>query len=216
MLVPCANQHMMPTMGIVRDLALLVRSIGYGLEQLRRVNGDDSPLHASHHADERGSADDSARQPGDDFLLSISVGFNQGVVSNIDAIDVALIGILGATGAFAVFAVDKIRELALIPRWVAIGLLALSGLVSLAGYAHGFIGRSGRDVPRPALFVPDFTSARMSAVARAIRETILRSEENLEVRWFKRVTALTAIGLLIAGAVMVTYARLVGAVVGSF
>jgi hypothetical protein len=48
---------------------------------------------------------------GDDFLLSMSVGFNEGVLANIDSIDAALIGILGATVAFAVLTVDKIANL---------------------------------------------------------------------------------------------------------
>ena len=202
-----------PSSGIVRDLAWLANSIGYALEQFRCVHGESGARRGPKDADS-GSvrAEESVRQLGDDFLLSCAVGFNHGVMSNIDAIDLALIGILGATGAFAVFAVDKIRELAVIPRWVAIGLLASSGLVSLVGYAYGFIGRSARDVPRPTLFVLDFSSHGMTAVARAIRETVIRSEENIEIRWQKRVAALTAIGLLIVGAIMVTYARLVGPV----
>jgi hypothetical protein len=109
--------------------------------------------------------------------------------------------------------VDKIRELAAVSRWVAIGLLAASALTSLVGYAYGFVGRSTREVPRPAWFVPDFSLYGLKAVARAIRETMSRSEENLNIRRWKRIAVLTAIGLLIAGAVVVTYARLVGAVI---
>lgn len=117
---------------------------------------------------------------------------------------------MGATGAFAVLTVDKIRELAVAPRWVAIALLASSALASLAGYAYGFIGRTTRDVPRPLLFVPDFSLYGLRAVARAIRETVLESEENLAIRRRKRVVALLAIALLIAGAIVVSYARLAG------
>jgi hypothetical protein len=200
-----------PFSGIVRDLALLANSIGYGFEQFRRLNGESTAtLTTEQSADGSGVAQDSARQLGDDFLLSIAVGFNQGVLSNIDAIDSALIGVLGATGAFAVLTVDKLRELAAVPRWIAIALLASSALVSLAGYAYGFIGRSTRDGPRPALFVPDFSLYGLKAVARAIRETVRRSEENLHIRRRKRIVALAAIALLIAGAVVVTYARLLG------
>lgn len=196
-------------MHILRDLALLASSIGHEIEQFRRVNGVGAATRATEHADNgSGIAEVSARQLGDDFLLSIAVSFNQAVLSNIDAIDSALIGVLGATVAFAVLTVDKIRELPAVPRWIAITLLAFSGLVSLIGYADGFVGRSTRDGPRPALFVPDFTLYGLKAVARAIRETVRRSEENLNIRRRKRIVALLAIGLLIAGAVVVTYARL--------
>ncbi|HWT06658.1 MAG TPA: hypothetical protein VN224_12930 [Xanthomonadales bacterium] len=93
------------------------------------------------------------RQFGDDFLLSIVIGFNQGVLSSLDASDLALIGILGATAAFAVLTIDKIRELATAPRWIAIALLACAGILSLAGYAYRFIGRQQPGyVPRPAIF----------------------------------------------------------------
>ena len=198
-------------MGIVRDLASLASSISYRFEQMRRLNGDGAARRTTEKTDNAGaSAEDSTRRLGDDFLLSIAIGFNQRVLSNIDAIDTALIGIFGATGAFAVLTVDKIRELALAPRWVAVALLASSALASLAGYAYGFIGRTTRDVPRPLLFVPDFSLYGLRAVARALRETVLESEENLAIRRRKRVVALLAIALLIAGAVVVSYARLAG------
>jgi hypothetical protein len=140
----------------------------------------------------------------------MSVSFNQGIVANIDAIDAALIGILGATAAFAVLTVDKIRELASVPRWIAIALLALSGLVSLSGYAYGFVRGQPRDVPRPARFVPDFSLYGSKAIARAIHETVRRSEENLAIRGRKRILALTAVGLLILGSIVIAYARLTG------
>jgi hypothetical protein len=159
--------------------------------------------------------EDTMRRLGDDFLLSSAVSFNQGVLSNIDAVDAALIGILGAAGAFTVLTVDKIRELAVVPRWVAIGFLAASGLVSLYGYAHGFVGRHPRDVPRPTIFVPDFLRYGSKALVRATRETVRRSEENLDIRQRKRVASLIAIAFLITGAVVVTYARLSGVAVST-
>jgi hypothetical protein len=198
-------------MGIVRDLALLVHSIGHGFEQFRRANGDGARERTTERADNRTrNAGEPVREPGDDFLLACAIGFNQRVLSNIDATDTALIGILGATGAFTVLTVDKIRELAVVSRWIAIALLASSALASLAGYAYGFIGGATRDVPRPLLFVPDFSLDSLKAIARAIRETVLESEENLRIRRRKRVAALLAIALLIAGAVVVSYARVAG------
>jgi hypothetical protein len=132
------------------------------------------------------------------------------LASNIDAIDAALIGVLGATGVFAVLAVDKLRELAVWPRWIAISLFAASALSSFVGYAYGFINDQPRDVPRPALFVADFARNGSKALARALSAVVHASEQNMRIRTRKRVIALIAIGLLIAGAVVVTYARLTG------
>ena len=166
---------------------------------------------AESAADAAARARDVTRQLGDDFLLSIVVGFNQGVLSSLDATDSALIGILGATAAFAVLTIDKIRELAAIPRWIAIALLACSGVLSLAAYAYRFVGRHQPGyVPRPALFVPEFTLDGSKALARAIRAAVLQSESNLAILSRKRSVALTASVLLLTAAVVVTYARLAG------
>ena len=197
--------------GVLRDLTWFASSIGYGLEQFRGLlcagAGERAPDAVPRTSDLH---EDAARRLGDDFLLSSAVNFNEGVLSNIDAVDSALIGILGAAGAFTVLTVDKIRELAVVPRWVAIGFLAASALVSLYGYAYGFVGRHPRDVPRPTIFVPDFLRYGSKALVRATRETVRRTEENLDIRQRKRVASLIAIAFLIAGAVVVTYARLVG------
>ncbi|HEY0395607.1 MAG TPA: hypothetical protein VGD01_14005 [Candidatus Elarobacter sp.] len=188
----------------------LLLAFGYAMDSVRRSSGarDEEPTRAvgSRQAEER-------RQPGDGFLLSLSVSFNQGVVPNIDAIDAASIGILGATVAFAVLTVDKIREIAEFPRWMALTFLMLSGLVSSFGYAYGFVRGQPRDVPRPSRFVPDFSLHGSKALARATHETVRRSEENLRIRGRKRVMALGAVGLLIAGAVVIAYARLAGGTV---
>jgi hypothetical protein len=203
--------------GVLRDLAFLASSIGYGLEMVRGLIGVDAAESGPRAAVPQPSNlhEHPLRRLGDEFLLSSAVTFNQGVLSNIDAVDSALIGILGAAGAFTILTVDKMRELAVVPRWVAIGFLAASGLVSLYGYAHGFVGRHPRDVPRPTIFVPDFLRYGSKALARATRETVHRSEENLDVRQRKRVASLIAIAFLIAGAVVVTYARLSGVAVGT-
>jgi len=203
--------------GVLRDLALLASSIGYGLEQFCRVVGIDGAVSgpAAALSQPRDFHEEAVGRLRDDFLLSSAVNFNQGVLSNIDAVDSALIGILGAAGAFTVLTVDKIRELAVVPRWVAISFLAASGLVSLYGYAHGFVGRHPRDVPRPTIFVPDFLRYGSKALARATRETVRRSEENLDIRQRKRVASLIAIGFLIVGAIVVAYARLSGVAGGT-
>jgi hypothetical protein len=197
--------------GVLRDLTLLVSSIGYGLEQFRGLTGDDR-RHEMKSADVMtADAEDATRRFGDDFLLSIVIGFNQGVLSSLDATDSVLIGLLGATAAMGVLTIDKIRELAAIPRWIAIALLAGSAILSLAGYAFRFIGRQQPGyVPRPAVFVPEFTLDGSNALARAIRATVLQSEENLDILSRKRSIALAASVLLRVASVVVTYARLAG------
>ncbi len=196
--------------GVLRDLAWLASSIGYGLEQLRGLIANDR-RQAESAAGTTLGAQDVTRQFGDDFLLSIVIGFNQGVLSSLDATDSVLIGILGATAAFAVLTIDKMRELAATPRWIAIALLACSGVFSLAAYAFRFIGRQQPGyVPRPAIFVPEFTLDGSNALARAIRATVRQSEENLDILRRKRSVALTASVLLLIAAVLVTYARLAG------
>jgi hypothetical protein len=197
--------------GVLRDLTFFASSIGYGLEQLRGLIGADLRRQAESADDVAACAQDMTRQFGDDFLLSIVVEFNHGVLSSLDATDSVLIGILGATAAFAVLTIDKIRELATVPRWIAIALLACSGVLSLTAYAYRFIGRQQPGyVPRPALFVPEFTLDGSIALARAIRAAVLQSEANLGILSRKRSVALTASVLLLMAAVVVTYARLAG------
>jgi hypothetical protein len=197
--------------GVLRDLASVASAIGYGLEQLRGLIGTDVRQQAASADDVTADAQDVTRRFGDDFLLSIVVGFNQGVLSSLDATDSALTGILGATAAVAVLTIDKIRELAAIPRWIAIALLGCSAVLSLTAYAYRFIGRQQPGyVPRPALFVPEFTLDGSNALARAIRAAVLQSEANLGILSRKRSVALIASVLLFLAAVVVTYARLAG------
>lgn len=187
----------------VQDFATLLAAAGYMIEQFRRA-GEASPRDASD------GAAGPKKQIGDDFLLTTAIAFNQGVLANIDAVDTALIGIFAAASAFAIFAVDKINELADTLKWLAVVLLAASALLSVVGYAFGFVLSEPRDVPRPLRFVADVGLYGTSALARAIRETVRRSEENLKVREVKRIFALASLGVLIAGVVVVTYARLAG------
>jgi hypothetical protein len=197
--------------GVLRDLAMLASSIGSGLEQFRAFVGTCYRQQADSTGEGTVDAQGVTRQFGDDFLLSIVIGFNQGVLYSLDATDSALIGILGATAAVAVLTIDKIRELAAIPRWIAIALLACSAMLSLAAYAYRFIGRQQPGyVPRPVIFVPEFTLDGSNALARAIRATVQQSEENLNILRGKRIVALIASVLLLLAAVVVAYARLAG------
>jgi len=184
-------------------------SAGYFVEQLRLTGASGG----SETDGEATSDEDAEDQVGDDFLLSTVIAFNEGVLANIDAVDTALIGVFTAVSAFTILAVDKINELAAVPRWLAVGLLAVSGLLSLSGYGFGFVLSRSRDVPRPLSFVTDFGNYGSLALARAIRETVRRSEQNLRVRAVKRLFVLGAVIVLIAGVVVVAYARLAGHVV---
>lgn len=133
---------------LVREVSALFAAFGYGVEQVRRLTCPPASTAAANAM--QPIAADATQQLGEDYLLTTSIGFNQHVVSNIDAIDAALIGILGATGAFTVLAVDKIRELAVWPRWIAISLFGVSAALSFVGYAYGFVRDQPSDVPRPA------------------------------------------------------------------
>jgi len=203
----------MRVLDVFREVTAFLTAIGYGLEQTRRLVSADESRSDSGIVLSR--APDLARELGDDFLLTTSIGFNRQLLANIDAIDAALIGVLGATVAFAVLAIDKILELAVFPRWIAIGFLTVSGLLSFTGYAYGFISGEPIEVPRPVLFVPDFARNGSQAVTRALRATLLASERNRRIRTQKRVIAFVAMALLIGGAGVIAYARLTGAVPAS-
>jgi fluoride ion exporter CrcB/FEX len=144
----------------------------------------------------------------DDFLLTTTLGFNRQLLANIDAIDAALIGILGAVVAFSVLIVDKIKELPPPARWIAVTLLATSGLLSFVGYAYGFLLGEAIEGPRPLFFIPDFARNGPKAIARALRSAVQTNEHNRRVRTLKRTTALVAIGMLIGATAVVAYTRL--------
>ena len=196
----------MRVISVLRELAALIAAASEGVKEIRRLvrrdaGNEDTNVLAAVRAN-------AAPQLGDDFLLATSIGFNRQLLANIDAIDTALIGILGATVAFAVLTVDKIKELRAWPCWTAITFLAVSGLLSFAGYASGFIRGEPIEVPRPALFVPDFARYGSKAIARALHAAVAASEHNRRIRTQKRLIALVAIAFLIGGALVVGYARL--------
>jgi hypothetical protein len=131
---------------------------------------------------------------GDDFAYDVAARFNEALIANIDATDNALMAIFAGTLALGVFAIDKIRELA--PE-------------------HGRIvrGFSNRDGVQPKYFIPDFTADPQAATMQAIEELTRSGEANLAVRRSKKIAAVLAILLLLAGAGALTIARVRGEMV---
>jgi hypothetical protein len=202
----CGNIRFVRVLEVLRGLASVFAAAGYGAEQMHKLIARDG-----RHGDFKSSISSRSNGPhdvGDDFLLATTIQANRQLLSNIDAIDGALIGILGAAVAFAVLTVDKIKELPEPARSVAIGLLAGSGLLSFVGYAYAFVRGEPIESPRPIFFVPDFVRNGPKAIARALHEAIEATEYNRRIRTAKRMGALTAIALLIGGAIVVGVARI--------
>jgi hypothetical protein len=74
-------------------------------------------------------------------------------------------------------------------------------------------GFSNRDGVQPKYFIPDFTADPQAATMHAIEELTRSGEANLAARRSKKIAAVLAILLLLAGAGMLTIARVHGKVV---
>lgn len=158
--------------------------------------------------DERGHAD-----LGDDFAYDVTARFNEVLIANIDATDNALMAILAGTVALGVFAIDKLRELAPESERVVLALLGASALSCLIAYTMPlppFRAFRARDGIRPKYFIPDFTEDPQEVTMRAIKQLTRSSEANLGIRQAKKIGAVLAILLLLAGAGVLTMVRVRG------
>jgi hypothetical protein len=152
----------------------------------------------------------------DDFAYDVTARFNEVLIANIDATDNALMAIFGGALALGIFAIDKIRELTPENARVVLALLGASACSCLIAYTMSFPllrGFSIRDGVQPKHFIPDFTEDSQAATISAIEELTRSGEANLAVRRAKKIAAVLAILLLLAGAGVVTVARLRAGVV---
>jgi len=147
----------------------------------------------------------------DTFVYDVVTRFNASLIANIDAIDTAVTAVLAGNVAIVVFAIDKIRELHHAEECWAIGLLAGSLVACVSAYVIGFpFGANDRDGTVPTHFVPDFVARRDAAISSAIETVTQAGLKNVVVRLWKRALVVAAIVLLLAGGVVVAYARFGG------
>ena len=162
------------------------------------------------------------RQRRDQFVFDAAARFNESLIANIDAADNVLTAVLAGVLAVAVFTIDKIRELQIPDKWIALSLLSAATCVCVAGYLTGIAWRGvgSRDGVRPKRFIPEFARRSDEATADAIRQLSEACEANLSIRRRKRLLAIVALVMLVAGTVVVAVARLHGmpaqAVAGGF
>ncbi len=143
---------------------------------------------------------------GDDFAYDVTARFNEVLIANIDATDNALMAILAGIVALGVFTIDKIRELAPQSERVVLALLGTSALSCLIAYTMPLPLFRTQDGIRPKYFIPDFTEDPQRHDG-AVRQLSRSGEANLAVRRAKKIGAVLAILLLLAGAGMLTMAR---------
>lgn len=148
-------------------------------------------------------ADDGDSDPadnlGNDLIVDIASRYNESLVQNLDALDIALLTILGVDVAFSVFAVDKIFRLDCASQTYAIDFIAGSVVASLLGYAVGILG-APRDGIKPGELVADLAERGTDALGDAVRELVRNGEKNLGLRLVKRILAVTAVVLFLVGA----------------
>jgi hypothetical protein len=147
---------------------------------------------------------------GDDFAFDVAARFNASIIANIDAIDTALIAILAGVVAVIVFSIDQLHDVHAAETLIALALLATAAVVCVTGYVIGFPWRGPRfsDFVSPALFIPDFAQQPGVAATNAIRHLMVAGNLNLRLRWRKRLLAVGALALLLAGMAVVAAARL--------
>jgi hypothetical protein len=153
---------------------------------------------------------------GDDFVYDVTARFNEALIANIDATDNALMAILAGSVALGVFAIDKIRELAPESERIVLALLGASAFSCLIAYTMPlplFRAFRTQDGIHPKYFIPDFTDDPQGAMMRAVKQLMRSGEDNLAIRRAKKIGAVLAILLLLAGAGMLTMARVRGNVV---
>jgi hypothetical protein len=142
------------------------------------------------------------------FVYDAVTRVNEGLVGNIDAIDTALTAILAGALAGVLFAADK---LSYVPPGLGVCALVLLGCAAAmcaVGYFVGALsGIRKRDGMRPHNFIADIAKHPGLALTGAIRAQMESGEANMTIRLYKRVAALIAVLLLIAGVISVAIAR---------
>jgi hypothetical protein len=195
--------------GVRRRMLLLAGSLVAAFILRGARNVDEDTQSALHRLPTSASEPDPGS--GDTFAFEAAARFNEAVGANVDAIDTSLTTILAGNVALLVLMIDKIKELATRETVTSAVFMGLSTAVCIVAYVVGFSFRaSNRDGARPRTFIPDLARWRQRTMSTAIADLIKACEDNLAVRFVKKSLALSAIVLLLAGAVMIALARLDG------
>jgi hypothetical protein len=148
------------------------------------------------------------------FSYSVAARFNERIVANIDAIDTSLTTILAGNVALLVLVIDKIKELAVMEAALASACMCVSTAVCVIAYVLGFsVHGSDRDGLRPRILIPDMTIRPKEALITAVFDLMSAGEDSLSMRSRKKGLAVLAIVLLLAGAVVIGFARAKGSMV---
>jgi hypothetical protein len=142
------------------------------------------------------------------FVYGAAARFNERLLGTIDAIDTALTAILAGDVAVVIFTIDKMAVFEPQKEVTAVVLLGGSILACAVGYIFGFRPHgSNPDGVRPRIFIADLSASRDESMLGAIEELVAAGEINLTIRFVKRMLAICAIMLLLAGVVVVALAR---------
>jgi hypothetical protein len=137
---------------------------------------------------------ESTLTPG--LLIDVAARYNEALLANVDALDVALIAILGVDVAFAVFAIDKLQRLDCRTEWSAITCILFSACLCMLGYACT-LWVYDNIAPEP--LIADYRERGEAAMSAAIGALARRGRQNALIRGTKRIFALTAVMVFIVG-----------------
>ena len=130
------------------------------------------------------------------LLIDVAARYNEALLANIDALDVALVAILGVDVAFAVFAIDELQRLDSRTAWSAITcILFCAGLCMLGYVCTVWV----HDDIAPEPLIADYQERGEAAVSAAIDALARRGRQNALIRGTKRILALTAVVVFLAG-----------------
>jgi len=142
------------------------------------------------------------------FVYDAVARVNESLAGSINAIDTALTAILAGALAAVLFTVDKLIILPRAPGVSALVLFGCSATTCALGYFVGlFSGIRDPDAMRPRKFVADVVDQPGSALVGAVYAQMETAEVNMTIRLYKRIAALIALVMLIAGVVSITMAR---------
>jgi hypothetical protein len=131
------------------------------------------------------------------LLIDVASRYNEALLANIDALDIALLTILGVDVGFAAFAVDKLRRLDCRTEWDAIACIICCAGLCLLGYVCGVWGTRNGIAPEP--LIADYRERGGTAISTAIDVLARRGRQNAWISCTKRIIAATAVIVFLTG-----------------
>jgi hypothetical protein len=185
----------------LRCIALVV--LGALLAHAGRPRANDASKTPNRSAHQGRDAEDIAV-----FVYDAVAGINAGLAGSINAIDAALTAILAGALTAVLFTADKLVDLPRTPGVCALVLFGCSAMICALGYFVGLLsGMRDPDVMRPRKFIADVVEQPGSAIVGAIYAQMETWEANMTIRLCKRIAALVAVVMLIAGVISIAVAR---------